>query len=199
VHFAPAMCADAPGAPSPPRWAGAASGRARGPRGQSGGLGVPERSGRAAAGHWLAGVSLSHAACRAAERPARDRRAHCGRWRTPRSSSAYCAWSRRAQLRWATPVQGRRAAPSGRETPPVPPPPRARLHHREPQEAEEAAQPGLPPPRPSRLLPALPRRTRGLGTGTPSSEHRCPGPAPPACPLAESSGGSRPAWCWRQP
>lgn len=47
----------------------------------------------------------------------------------------------------------------------------------------------LSPPQASRLLLALPRRTRGLGTGTPASERPRSGTAPPArSPLRARAG-----------
>lgn len=106
--------------------------------------------------------------------------------RSPRSGSAGRA--PRTTRRGAAP-RGREAT-AGRETPPGPRPRVARLGYQEPLEEEEAeaAPPGLPPPRPSRLLPAPPGRTRGLGTGTPASERPCPGAALGARSLASSPG-----------
>lgn len=117
---------------------------------------------------------------------ARDPEGARGRGRSPRCVPAPSARGRRAQ----------RPGPPRRETPPGPHP-RAADRSRE---EEEAAPRGLPPPRPSRLLPAPPGRTRGLGTGTPGSARQRPGAAPRhALPLAASRGGCRLSWCWPQP
>lgn len=193
AHFALAMRADAPGALRPPGLARARQ-AARAVPGAAwrGRIRGDARAGRPAAG-WRVPGRLARLRC-AAERPAWDRAG--ARWRV-----AYAALAARA----LSPESGVRAAPgrpavrAGRETPPGPHPCVARLDERERREEEEAALPGLPPPRPSRLLPAPPGRTRILGTGTPASERPCPGAAPLARSLAVSRRSSRLTWCWPQP
>lgn len=96
---------------------------------------------------------------------------------------------------------GRRAAPAGGETPPRalgPPPPLGQAARGRARGATTTTRRRrrrrdcLLPLRPSRLLPAPPGRTTGLGTGTPASERPCAGTAPPARSLAASPGRSRP-------
>lgn len=168
-----------------------ARGRARCPRGQPRGRRTPGRGENPAGGRRRVCVSPPHAVAlrsRPGDPEGARRRVACAALplRSPHSGSAGRA--PRTTGRGAAP--GGREAPAGRETPPGPRPRVARLGYQERREEEEAeaAPPGLPPPRPSRLLPAPPGRTRGLGTGTPASERPCPGAALGTRSLASSPG-----------
>lgn len=188
VHFALPMRADAPGALGPPRLAGsreaarAVSGAARrsGPR--------AEATVQLPAAGWRASGRLTRL-LRGAERRAWDSAGAQLRVALAALSLGYLrlgSAGRTSRTTW-TPSDPRAASGSCRSgDAPWPPPRRGRVGLGERLEEEEAAPPGQPLPRPSRLLPAPPGRTRGLGTGTPASERPCPGAAPRARSLAAS-------------
>lgn len=164
------------------------------------------RSYRAAEGGWRAGrrVALSQG-CRAEERLAGHPEGlavagggpcSASQLTEPRVGRHSCPGHLARSSSWAS--RGSRGPGDAPCSCPCPPPPPQPLQQ-ERREVKEAAPRGLSPPHPSRLLPAPPRRTRGLGTGTPASERPCSGTAPPARSFTASRGRCRRAWCWQQP